>query len=98
VIMAAQCGIAGSTVIGDNVTMSGHVAVIDNVTIGQNVRIGGQSGIIGDIKENTAIWGSPARDVRQTKRQMAVLAWLTKNYDVLLKIIKEKKDKGQGVS
>ncbi len=90
VIMAAQCGIAGSTVIGDNVTMSGQVAVIDNVTIGQNVRIGGQSGIIGDIKDNAAIWGSPAREVKQTKKQMAVLAWLSKNFNALSQIIKEK--------
>jgi len=90
VIMAAQCGIAGSTVIGDNVTMSGQVAVIDNVTIGQNVSIGGQSGIIGHIKENAAIWGSPARDVGQIKKQLALLGWLTKNYHALSSLIKEK--------
>jgi len=96
VIMAAQCGIAGSTVIGDNVTMSGQVAVIDNVTVGQNASIGGQSGIIGDIKENTAIWGSPARGVKQVKKQMAVLSWLTKNFSILSKMIKEK-DQAQGL-
>lgn len=90
VIMAAQCGIAGSSVIGDNVTMSGQVAVIDNITIGQNVSIGGQSGIIGDIKGNTAIWGTPARGVKQVKKQMAVLSWLSKNFTVLSKMIKEK--------
>jgi len=98
VIMAAQCGVAGSSVIGDNVTMSGQVAVIDNVTIGQNVRIGGQSGIIGDIKNNAAIWGSPAREVGQIKKQMAVLSWLSKNFDVLSKVIKERKQKNTTVS
>jgi len=91
VLMAAQCGIAGGTVIGDNVTMSGQVAVIDNVTIGKNVSVGGQSGIIGNIKENIAIWGSPARALAQTKKQMAVLSWLSKNFDILSKLIKEKK-------
>lgn len=90
VIMAAQCGIAGSSEIGDNVTMSGQVAVIDNITIGQNVSIGGQSGIIGDIGDNTEIWGSPARGVKQIKKQMAVLSWLTKNFKVLSRSIKEK--------
>ena len=83
VIMAAQCGIAGSTVIGDNVTMSGQVAVIDNVTIGKNARIGGQSGVIGNIKENAAVWGSPAREVGQVKRQLAVLGWLTDRKSVV---------------
>jgi len=92
VIMAAQCGIAGSTVIGDNVTMSGQVAVIDNITIGQNVSIGGQSGIIGNVEDNAAVWGSPARGVRQTKKQMAVLGWITKNFNALSKLIKEKGD------
>ena len=90
VIMAAQCGIAGSSVIGDNVTMSGQIAVIDNVTIGQNVSIGGQSGIIGNIKDNAAIWGSPAREVGQIKKQLAVLSWISKNYSTLSKMIKEK--------
>lgn len=97
VIMAAQCGIAGSTVIGDNVTMSGQVAVIDNVTIGQNVRIGGQSGVIGNIEDNAVIWGSPARGLKQIKKQLAVLSWLTKNFAFLSKMIK-KKDKDQGAS
>ena len=90
VIMAAQCGIAGSTVIGDNVTMSGQVAVIDNITVGQNVSIGGQSGVIGPIKAHAAIWGSPARELGQVKKQMAVLSWLAKNFTVLSKMIKEK--------
>jgi UDP-3-O-[3-hydroxymyristoyl] glucosamine N-acyltransferase len=94
VIMAAQCGIAGSTVIGDNVTMSGQVAIIDNVTIGQNVNIGGKSAVIGSIKDNTAIWGSPARELRQIKKQMAVLSWLSKNFRVLSKMVKEK-DQGR---
>jgi UDP-3-O-[3-hydroxymyristoyl] glucosamine N-acyltransferase len=91
VIMAAQCGVAGSTVIGDNVTMSGQVAVTDNVTVGQNAIIGGKSAVIGNIDDNAVVWGIPARGIKQTKKQMAVLSWLTRNYDVLSKIIKEKK-------
>jgi UDP-3-O-[3-hydroxymyristoyl] glucosamine N-acyltransferase len=90
VIMAAQCGIAGSVVIEDNVTMSGQIAVIDNVTIGRNAAVGGKSGIIGDIGENVAVWGSPARPLAQFKRQMAVLSWLTKNFSLVLKAVKEK--------
>ncbi|MDE2008719.1 MAG: UDP-3-O-(3-hydroxymyristoyl)glucosamine N-acyltransferase [Candidatus Omnitrophica bacterium] len=90
VIMAAQCGIAGSVVIGDNVTMSGQVAVIDNVTIGKNATIGGKSGIIGNIDDGAVMWGLPARPLAQTKRQMALLFWLTKNFSILSKMVKEK--------
>jgi UDP-3-O-[3-hydroxymyristoyl] glucosamine N-acyltransferase len=94
VIMAAQCGIAGSTIIGDNVTMSGQVAVIDNVTVGKNVSIGGQSAIIGNIQDNAAIWGTPGRGVKQIKKQLAVLSWLSKNFKVLSRMIKEKNQDG----
>ena len=89
-LMAAQSGIAGSTTIGDNVTISGQVAIIDNVNIGSNVTIGGKSGVIGNIEDNAVVWGSPARPIAQTKRQMAVLAWLTKNFSSLSKILKDK--------
>ena len=95
VIMAAQSGIAGSSVIGDNVTISGQVAVTDNITVGQNATIGGKSGVIGNVKENAVVWGSPAREIGQVKKQLAVLSWLTRRYDVLSKILKEK-EQGQG--
>ena len=88
-LIAAQCGIAGSTVIGDNVTLSGHVAVTDNVTIGNNVIVGGKSCIIGSIDDNAIVWGSPARPIAQTKKQMAVLSWLTKHFSSLSKLVKE---------
>jgi len=90
VIMAAQCGIAGSTTIGDDVTMSGQIAITDNVTIGKNVAIGGKSAVIGSVKENAVVWGNPARPLAQTKKQMAVLSWLTKNFSSLSKMVKEK--------
>ena len=89
-IMAAQSGIAGSTIIGDNVTISGQVAVTDNVTVGANAVIGGKSCVIGNIDERAVVWGIPARDLAQTKRQMAVVSWLTKNFLSLSKIVKEK--------
>ncbi len=89
-IMAAQSGIAGSTVIGDNVTISGQVAITDNVTVGSNAVIGGKSAVIGDIDDRSVVWGIPARSLAQTKRQMAVASWLTKNFSIISKIVKQK--------
>lgn len=89
-LMAAQCGISGSTVIGDNVTMGGQAGVVDNVTIGDNVIIGAKSAVIGSVKSGAIIWGVPARPITQTKRQMAVLSWLTKNFRILSNNIKSK--------
>ncbi|MFA6320345.1 MAG: UDP-3-O-(3-hydroxymyristoyl)glucosamine N-acyltransferase [Candidatus Omnitrophota bacterium] len=79
-LMAAQCGISGSTTIGSDVTMGGQAGVVDNVTIGDNVIIGAKSAVIGNVKSDSVLWGIPARPIAQTKRQMAVLSWLAKNF------------------
>jgi UDP-3-O-[3-hydroxymyristoyl] glucosamine N-acyltransferase len=83
VLMAAQCGISGSTTIGDNVTMGGQTGVVDNVAIGNNVVIGAKSAVIGSVRENSVVWGIPARPIVQAKRQMAVLSWITKNFKIM---------------
>lgn len=88
VLMAAQCGISGSTVVGDDVTMGGQAGATDNITIGNNVTIGAKSAVIGDIADNSVVWGIPARPIGQTKRQMAVLSWLTKNFKTLSRVPK----------
>lgn len=90
VIMAAQSGIAGSTIIGNHVTISGQVAITDNVTVGDYAVIGGKSTVINDVKEKAVMWGMPARPIAQTKRQLAVLSWLTKNFSELSKVVKKK--------
>lgn len=88
VIIAAQCGISGSTVVKDNVLMGGQCGLADNITIGENVILAAKSGIIGDVKDGQIMWGVPARPMSQTKRQMAVLAWLTKNFKLISKLVK----------
>jgi len=88
VIMAAQCGISGSAVIGDNVTMGGQSGIVDNVTIGEGVRIGAKSAVIGNVKNDEIVWGIPARPIGETKRQMAVLSWLTRHFKALSKSLK----------
>jgi UDP-3-O-[3-hydroxymyristoyl] glucosamine N-acyltransferase len=88
VLMAAQCGISGSTVIGNDVTIGGQAGAVDNIIVGDNVIVGAKSAIIGDVEKNAVVWGLPARPIAQTKRQMAVLAWLTKNFKALSRIIK----------
>lgn len=88
VLMAALCGISGSSTIGDNVMMGGQAGVADNVKVGNNVTIGAKSAVIGNIPGNQVVWGIPARPIRDTKRQMAVLSWLTKHFGALSKILK----------
>jgi UDP-3-O-[3-hydroxymyristoyl] glucosamine N-acyltransferase len=91
-LMAAQCGVAGSTVIGNDVTVGGQSAVTENVSIGDNVTIAGKSGVIEDIADNAVVWGIPARPLTQTKRQLAVLSWLTDNFQSVSRVLKKESE------
>ncbi|MFA5146461.1 MAG: UDP-3-O-(3-hydroxymyristoyl)glucosamine N-acyltransferase [Candidatus Omnitrophota bacterium] len=88
-LIAAQCGISGSTTIGNDVTMGGQAGVVDNVNVGDNVMVGAKSAVIGSIEKNSVVWGIPARPIAQTKKQMAVLGWLTKNFKSLSRLARE---------
>jgi len=87
-LMAAQCGISGSTTVGDNLIMGGQSGIIDNITIGDNVTIASKTGVIGNIASGSVVWGLPARPIGQTKRQMAVVSWLTDNFKSISKLLK----------
>ncbi len=66
--MAAQVGIAGSSVIGPNVQMGGKAGVGGHVKIGAYSVIGGGSGVTTDIPEKSYVSGLPARPHRDTMR------------------------------
>jgi len=78
-LIAAQCGISGSATLGDNVTMGGQSGIADNLTIGDNVIIAAKTGVIGNLKSGATVLGFPARPIAQAKRQMAILARLSKD-------------------
>ena len=59
-MIAGQVGFAGSTTIGDNVSIGGQAGVSGHLTIGNNVKIGGGSGVIKDIEDNQVVMGYPA--------------------------------------
>ena len=63
-MIAAQVGISGSTIIGNNVSIGGQAGISGHLTIGNNVKIGGKSGVIRNIKDNTTVMGYPATEFR----------------------------------
>ena len=63
-MLAAQVGISGSTIIGDNVMIGGQAGISGHLKIGDNVKIGGGSGVIKDIPDNTKVMGYPAKDIK----------------------------------
>ena len=59
-MIAGQVGFAGSSTIGDNVSMGGQAGVSGHLKIGNNVKIGGGSGVEKNIKDGTIVMGYPA--------------------------------------
>lgn len=81
VVIAAQTGISGSTVIEDGVVIAGQVGIADHVTIESGAVLGAQCGVpSGKVIRGKGIlfWGTPARPIRQYLKELAVLARLAR--------------------
>lgn len=72
-ILVAQAGIAGSTVLGDYVTVAAQAGLTGHIEIGSKARIGAQAGVISDVAAGTDVLGSPAWPVRETWKAFAAL-------------------------
>jgi UDP-3-O-[3-hydroxymyristoyl] glucosamine N-acyltransferase len=81
VVIAAQTGISGSSVIGDDAIVGGQVGIADHVEIGEKVILGAQAGIPSRKKirgPGIVFWGTPARPIKDYLRELAALARLTR--------------------
>jgi UDP-3-O-[3-hydroxymyristoyl] glucosamine N-acyltransferase len=76
-VIMAQVGVAGSTVVEDDVILAGQVGLADHLTVGKGARVAAQGGVIGDIPAGATVSGYPARDHRSVLRQAAALARLS---------------------
>jgi UDP-3-O-[3-hydroxymyristoyl] glucosamine N-acyltransferase len=81
VVIAAQTGISGSSVIENGVVVAGQVGIADHVRIEAGAILGAQSGIPSSkiIRgKGIVFWGTPARPIKEYVKELAVLARLTK--------------------
>ena len=67
-LLAAQVGIAGSTVVEDDVVLAGQVGVNGHITIGKGARATGQTGITNDVPPGSFVSGLPAVDNRAWRK------------------------------
>ncbi|WP_300604263.1 UDP-3-O-(3-hydroxymyristoyl)glucosamine N-acyltransferase [Niabella sp.] len=72
-LFAAQVGIAGASVIEDEVILWGQVGVSKTLTIGKGAVINAQSGVPSSLKGGGAYFGSPAVPSRE---KMKELVWI----------------------
>ena len=72
VLLAAQVGIAGSSVVEDDVTLAGQVGVSGHITIGKGVIATAQTGIPNSVEPGAFISGYPAIPNREWLKSSAV--------------------------
>jgi UDP-3-O-[3-hydroxymyristoyl] glucosamine N-acyltransferase len=71
-LLAAQVGIAGSTVLEDDVVLAGQVGVAGHLTVGRAAVATAQTGIPNDVAEKALVSGYPAIDNKEWLRASAV--------------------------
>jgi UDP-3-O-[3-hydroxymyristoyl] glucosamine N-acyltransferase len=72
VLLAAQVGISGSSVVEDDVVLAGQVGVAGHLTIGRGAVATGQTGIPNDVEAKALVSGYPAIDNREWLKASAV--------------------------
>jgi UDP-3-O-[3-hydroxymyristoyl] glucosamine N-acyltransferase len=90
----AGVGIAGSTRIGNEAILAGHVGVTDHLVIGDRARIAAKSAIFGDVPAGASFSGHPARPHRQFLRAQAAMYRLAPIVDELEGLVPERARRG----
>ena len=79
VVIAAQTGISGSSIIRAGAVVGGQVGIGDHAEIGEGVILGSGSGVLTHKKVKGAgivMWGRPARPLQQYLKELATLGRL----------------------
>jgi UDP-3-O-[3-hydroxymyristoyl] glucosamine N-acyltransferase len=95
-IMVAMSGIAGSTKVGDRVTIAGQAGINGHITIGDDTVVFARSMVISSLEPNSIISGQPARPHAEDMRIQAAagkLPELLKTVRQLEKRLAELEDK-----
>lgn len=71
-LLAGQAGVAGSSVLEDDVVLAGQAGVADHLHIGRGVVAAAQAGLTGDVEAGTVVSGYPALPHAQARRVYAV--------------------------
>ncbi len=77
VIIAAQTGISGSSVVEDGAILGGQVGMGEHAVVGPGVILGGGAGVLSGKKlrgPGEVFWGRPARPLKQYLRDLARLS------------------------
>jgi UDP-3-O-[3-hydroxymyristoyl] glucosamine N-acyltransferase len=76
VIIAAQTGISGSSIVEDGAILGGQVGIGEHALVGRGVILGGGAGVLSNKKmqgPGQVFWGRPARPLKEYLRDLASL-------------------------
>ena len=79
-VIVAQSGISGSTELGDFVVMGGQSGTSGHIKIGTGAQVAGTGHPTKDVPAGAKVGGTPARPMRQWRREMAILARMAKRH------------------
>ncbi|NOQ21723.1 MAG: UDP-3-O-(3-hydroxymyristoyl)glucosamine N-acyltransferase [Candidatus Aegiribacteria sp.] len=88
-LIAAQTGIAGSSVIGAGVIFGGQVGTVGHITIGDGAVLAAQSGVTKDVPAGDTVSGYPARSHKQALRMNAAVSDLPDFRKKVLEFMRE---------
>jgi len=80
-IISAHVAIAGVTVIEDDVTLWGQVAVQKDIVIRSGAVVLAKSGVDKSLEGNKVYFGAPAREARTVWKEMAIMKQLPEIYE-----------------
>ncbi len=61
--ISSHCDITGYTSLGDGVFMGSHAVICPHAKVGDNARIGAGSIVLEKVKDNTTVFGNPAKRI-----------------------------------
>ena len=76
VVIAAQTGISGSSVVEDGAILGGQVGIGEHALVGKGVILGGGAGVLSNKKmqgPGQVFWGRPARPLKEYLKDLASL-------------------------
>lgn len=79
-VMAAQCGVAGSTKVGNWCMVGGQAGISGHIKIGNQVKVGGHSGVTNNVQDGKAVMGFPAFEHTQFARAAVIFKKLPEMY------------------
>jgi UDP-3-O-[3-hydroxymyristoyl] glucosamine N-acyltransferase len=75
-MICGQAGMAGSTILGDRVTLAGKAGIVGHLKIGADSVVAGLTKVTGDLPPNSFVCGDPARPLKKQLRIEASLGRL----------------------